>query len=352
MPDAVTTNDPIHDPAEPRKPRSRWALYAPFVLLAIAAVATCAYWFVISGQVKAGIEKQAGALREAGYIVDLSGGKVGGFPYRLKVSYDEARIVAPSGWAVAAPGFEAEAVLYKLGHWVVAAPQGLTVTRPEGGPIVVKGELRGSVNGLKEAPWRVVLQARKASFTPGAGARGFSLASADLVEFYLKPSGKADEGAALLRIEGGKGALGTLGGHIAEAGQIKADINARITHPRAFNGAGWSDAVRAWTQAGGVVDQIQGEVVLGAVTAKANAGTLGAGADGRLVGAAPLQITQAGKALSVLSDTNTVAPEAAGAAAAVAAARAQGGAATVNLVFQAGVATFGPVKIGPAPKVG
>ena len=36
----------------------------------------------------------------------------------------------------------------------------------------------------------------------------------------------------------------------------------------------------------------------------------------------------------------------------VAAARAQGEAATVNLVFQAGVTTFGPVKIGPAPKVG
>jgi hypothetical protein len=36
----------------------------------------------------------------------------------------------------------------------------------------------------------------------------------------------------------------------------------------------------------------------------------------------------------------------------VAAARAQGEASTVNLVFQAGVTTFGPVKVGPAPKVG
>lgn len=352
MSDAAPANDPIHEPTNPRKTRGRWALYLPFILLAVAAVATCAYWFVVSSKLTAGIETRAAALREAGYVVDLAGAKVSGFPYRLKVSYAEARIVAPSGWAVAVPGFQAESVIYKLGHWVVAAPQGLTVTRPEGGPIAVKGELRGSVNGLNQSPWRVVLQARKATFTPSPGARGFSLASADLVEFYLKPSAKPDEGLALMRIEGGKGAPGTLGGHIAADGQIKADINARLSHPRAFAGAGWSEAVRAWTKAGGVVDQIQGEIVLGAVTAKAGSGTLGAGSGGRLVGAIPLQIKQADKALSVLADTNTVAPEAAGSAAAVAAARAQAGTATVNLVFQAGVATFGPVKIGPAPKIG
>ena len=38
--------------------------------------------------------------------------------------------------------------------------------------------------------------------------------------------------------------------------------------------------------------------------------------------------------------------------AALAAARARGEAATLNLVFQAGAATLGPVCIGPAPRVG
>jgi hypothetical protein len=65
----------------------------------------------------------------------------------------------------------------------------------------------------------------------------------------------------------------------------------------------------------------------------------------------PLELKEPGKALGVLSDQPQLDPSAPGAAAAVAAARAQGSSAHLNLVFQAGVATLGPVKVGDAPRV-
>jgi hypothetical protein len=101
-----------------------------------------------------------------------------------------------------------------------------------------------------------------------------------------------------------------------------------------------------------VLDDVRGTAAAGEFAAKAGGGTLGVGSDGRLVGAVPLELRQAGRAIAALTDSKALDPMAAGSAAAVAAARAQGEAATVNLVFQAGVTTFGPVKVGPSPSVG
>jgi hypothetical protein len=90
-----------------------------------------------------------------------------------------------------------------------------------------------------------------------------------------------------------------------------------------------------------------GEAVVGA-----NAGTLGAGTDGRLTGALDVTLRQAPRALGAMSDTGVIAPEAAQAATLVARARqGTGDVAQATLHFQAGRTTLGPVALGPAPKV-
>ena len=80
-------------------------------------------------------------------------------------------------------------------------------------------------------------------------------------------------------------------------------------------------------------------------------GALAVGRDGRLTGAMPLKLREPGKALGVLQSVPEADDTAPAAAAAVDQARAQGSTANLNLVFQAGVATLGPVKVGPPPKV-
>jgi hypothetical protein len=352
MPTDTSSPDPIPEPSSERKKPRRLALYLPFGLLAVALVGYAAYWAVASQRLGAAIDERANALRSAGYVVELSDRRVGGFPFRLKVGFGEARIASPSGWALAVPGLEAEAYTHDLGHWVVVAPEGLTFTRPGGGPVEVRGDVRGSIAGVSQVPWRIVLQGRKVSLTTPPGARPFSLASADLVELYLRPSPRAGEGMALFRVENGRAQAGSLLGQIGGDGVVQAALDARIAKPAAFQGGDWGQAVQAWRRAGGVLNQVQGTASAGTFAAKAGGGTLGVGPDGRLVGAVPLELKQADKALSALAGAEALDPTAAGSAAAVAAARAQGEAATVNLVFQAGVTTFGPVKVGPSPKVG
>jgi hypothetical protein len=353
MPTETPSADPIPEAVEERKKPKRFWLFAPFVLLALAAVAYGGWWAVASNRLGATIDARAGALREAGYVVELSGRRISGFPFRMKLAFSEARIASPSGWALAVPGLAAEAYLHDLGHWVLVAPQGLTFVRPQGGAVAVRGQsLRASIAGVNAAPWRVVMQGRKAVLTPAPGARPFSLAGAELIELYLRPSPQPGEGMVLFRIEGGKAQPGSLLGRIAGEGAVTAALEGRLTKVATFGGADWGQAVRAWSRSGGVLNNVGGTAAAGGFAVKAAGGTLGVGTDGRLVGAVPLELRQAGRALTALADTKALDPAAAGSAAAVAAARAQGEAATVNLVFQAGVTTFGPVKVGPSPSVG
>lgn len=353
MPTETPSDVPIPEPAQERKKPRRFWLYAPFVLLALAATAYASWWFVASSRLGAAIDARAAGLRDAGYVVELSDRRVSGFPFRLKLAFAEARIASPSGWAVTVPGLAAEAYLHNVGHWVAVAPQGLTFVRPQGGAVAVRGEsLRASIAGVGSDPWRVVLQGRKAVLTPAAGARPFSLASAELIEFYLRPAPQAGEGMVLFRVEGGKSQPGSLLNRIGGDGAVTASLEGRLTKVATFRGPKWGDAVRAWARSGGVLSDLRGQAAAGDFAAKADGGTLGVDADGRLVGAVPLELRQAGRAIAALSDTEALDAASAGSAAAVAAARAQGEAATVNLVFQAGVTTFGPVKVGPSPSVG
>ncbi|OYX31928.1 MAG: hypothetical protein B7Y99_09340 [Caulobacterales bacterium 32-69-10] len=353
MPRKTSAPAPISEPDAPRKPPRRWMLYAPFVVLVVALVAYGGFWFVAKSRLEGAIDARAEAMRAAGYTVTMDGRRVDGLPFRMRVAFDEARIITPTGWSIAVPGLKGEAYLHALGHWVFVAPQGLTVVRPQGGGLAVKGQaLRASINGTATVPWRIVLEGTKLAFTPAAGARPFSLASAERLEWYLRPAPNSADGMSLIRLEGGKAAPQTLLHRIVSDAAVTANLQGRLTNPGAFQGADWAEAVRAWSRAGGTIQGVEGSAAGGAVSLKTKGGALSVGSDGRLAGAIPLEMKQAGAAITALGEGEALDPGAASSAAAVAAARAQGEAANLNLVFQAGAATLGPVRIGPAPKVG
>ncbi|MEO6338892.1 MAG: DUF2125 domain-containing protein [Caulobacteraceae bacterium] len=350
--DTSPAPDLLSDPGPPRKkPRRLW-LFAPYVVLLILAIGYCGFWFVAKLRIEQTLDARAEVLRKSGYVVAMDGRRIDGFPFRVRITLPEAQVAAPGGWAVGAAGLEAQAYLHGLDHWVLVAPQGLTVTRPRGGPMTVSGQaLQASVVGLSGANWRIGAEGLKLTFTPKAGAAPFSLLTADRIDLNMKagPAG-ANQALMLLQLQGGKAASGAVLHKLAGDAPVTGLLDLKATKANAFAGETWAAAAKAWSTADGQVEIVRGEMQGGDAAVWARGGALTAGRDGNLSGAVPLELRQAPKSLAALSDQG-LDPEAAKTAAMIATARDQGGAASFNLVFQAGVTTLGPVKIGPAPKV-
>jgi hypothetical protein len=341
----------MSDPAPTRKKRSRFWLFAPYVVIAVLAVGYGAYWMVAKTRLERGIDAQAEAMRKAGYSVDIAGRRIDGFPFRLKASFPELRIASPAGWAIAASGLAGQAYLHAPGHWVFTLPGSLSVTRPKGGELTIKGEtLRASVAGLGGPGWRFAAEGIKLAFTPGVGAAPFSLARADRIDLNAKPGSEGtDQLLMLVRLQAGHAGQGAILHRIVAETPVTGLADLRLTKARSFAGPSFGSAARTWAEADGRLEIVRIELQGGQAAAWAKGGSVSAGRDGRMEGVVPLELRQAPKSIAALA--GTVAPETARTAAEIAAARDRGGSASLNLVFQAGVTTLGPVPVGPSPRV-
>jgi hypothetical protein len=341
----------LPDPASPRKFR-RWGLYGPFLVLALAVAAWSAAWVWARGQAQGRMDAVVADLAHAGYQIGWKERDIGGYPFRMDVTLTEATIRSPSGWALNAPRLEAEAYMHALGHWLVAAPDGITFVRPEAGPVTVTGKLiRASLTDFDKHPPSFDFEGVNLAFQPQPGAQPFSLSAADRVEFHLR-AGPNDEGGVFLRVDNGKARLSGLFARIAGDKPISIVWNATLSRMSAFDGDTWAGAVRHWTDAGGQMSLRQAGVTAGDALIGATSGMLTVGSDGRLRGELPVTVREAPRALGALGDAGTIPREQARAAADVAQAREEANqTAHVTLDFQAGRTTLGPVGIGPAPKV-
>ena len=341
----------LPDPAPARKPRRFW-LYLPFVLALIGLVALSVFWFAVRARTESGLQAAADRLRAQGYEVSWSAQTLDGYPFRINLVLTDARVRDPSGWALSTPRLEAEAFLHGLGHWMIATPQGLSFTRPEGGQVNVTGQvIRASLSGLDKRPPRFSLEGVKLAFAPAPGAAPFALSRADKVEIHLRP-GPDDQGAVMLRVDGGQGSAGGVFSRTAPGKPVAIIGDAILSKVSGFKGEGWTRAGRAWSAAGGTIALRQLGVTAGETSLGASAGTLSAGADGRLRGALDMDLRNAPAGLSALAQTGLVPADAAHAAEVVVAARqTTPGQARVGLVFEAGRTTLGPVALGPAPQL-
>lgn len=340
---------PDTDPG--RKPR-RLGLILPFVLAALLIIGWSAGWLWLRTQAERGMDAQVEQMRASGYEISWKQRTIGGFPFRLNVSLTEARIREPSGWALAAPRLEAQAPVYSLGNWIAAAPEGLTFTRPNGGPVEMKGRLiRASIGELSDSPPSFSFEGRGLTFTPGAGAQPFALSAAELVELHLRAMPE-DQGVVRFRVDQGKARLSGLFARIAGEKPVSMIFEGVMSEASSFRGRDWASAVRAWVDAGGQMSVRQGGVTAGEALIGAQSGTLTVGSDGRLRGTLDASLQQAPRALEAMGETGVIPQDAAQAASIVAQARAVGGdLARATLNFQAGQTTLGPVAIGPAPRV-
>ena len=341
----------VPDPAPARKPR-RLGLILPFVLLFLAIIVWSGFWFWTRIQVGDRMDATAETLRSAGYEVSWGTRSIGGYPFRLNVTLTDAVIREPSGWALATPRLESEAYMHALGRWIFAAPDGLTFTRPRSGSVQVTGQMiRASLGNAEAKPPRFDFEGRELTFTPTPGAQPFALSQAKKVAFHLRP-GPEDQGALFLEVADGQAQMSGLFARIAQDGDIDLEWDALLTKMSAFDGPDWPNAVRNWSQAGGMAQVREAGLTAGEAVIGVNRGQLFVGPDGRLRGTLDVTLREAPDALEALGAGGVLPPETADTAAAVAAAR-QGAdnVAQAAITFQAGQTTLGPVAIGPAPRV-
>lgn len=341
----------VPDPAHHRKPR-RWGLIIPFSIAGLAAVGWTGLWIYARAEAGRQIDANVERLRAAGYDISWAERRITGYPFRLNVSMTNALAREPSGWALAAPQLEAQAYMHGLTSWVLATPQGLTFTRPNGGPVDVKGDvIHASLTGLNRPLPNISFEGTKLSFTPAAGAQPFFLTAADKVQFHLRP-GPSDQAAIFLKVDAGKAQLSGLFARMAGDKPISIVWESIASRVSAFQGDSWPRAVAAWTLAGGRMTVRQAGITAGTASIGVENGVLTVARDGRLSGSMSVNLREAPRALGAMAETGAIRPEAALAASAVAAARqGAGDIARADITFQAGQTTLGPVAVGPAPKV-
>lgn len=334
----------------PRKHR-RLGLWLPFGFVLIAAVAWSALWVYARSQAASRMDAAVAALKTAGYEISWRERAITGYPFRLSVTLTEPRLREPSGWGLDAPRLEAEAFLYAPTHWIMAAPDGLTFTRPTAGPVTMTGKaIRASLFDLSKTPPSFDFQGDNLTFTPQPGAQPFGLTGAKRVEAHLR-AGPDDKGLVTFEVEQGKAQLSGLFARIAGEKPVSILWESELSMMSALKGPDWPTAVRAWSNAGGQITVRKAGVTAGEALVGAKGGTLTVGSDGRLRGSLDVNLRQAPEALTAMGQTGVITPEAALAAAAVAAARSSGDdAARATLTFEAGQTTLGPVAIGPAPR--
>ena len=336
--------------APARKPR-RLGLWAPFVLAFAGVVALSAVWFWMRGEVERRMDSARASAVDSGWTMKWAHRSISGFPFRLDVKLDDAVVREPSGWGIGAAHVSAEAFVFAPTHWVALAPDGATVYRRKGGPLVVHAKvLRASVSQVSAAPPRISVEGLALRFTTPPDAAPFLLTSAS--EFHLHTrAGPDDQGAIYVEVDGASAQLTGLLARIAEGRPTRLIFDAIYSNASALRGRNWPAAERAWGGAGGRIDVRRLRVTAGQAEVDSTGGTLGVGADGRLRGRLDLTLRQAPMTLGAMGAEGALSPETARAAAALAGAIQSGPLLSLPLSFQAGRTTLGPIAIGPSPRI-
>ena len=337
---------------------SRRGLIIPFVLLGVLLAVWSGWWFYLAGQIETRLAGQEEALRGAGWRITHQPVSVGGWPFRTRLAFPEAVIVAPSGHGVSAPELVAEASAWNPGHWVMIAPDGLTLTRAGKGQIDIGGDgARLSVSHLRDRFPDLRAELIRPSFTPKPGAEPFPIASAERVQFEMRPhltngAATTDELDVLFRLLEARGRADGPVEAASRSGHMSIELETTIEQASRLRGVDSAGVFANWTRAAGRFTAVRGRLQAGRSSARISSDALSARADGRLEGRLALTAERPGEAMAGLAGSRSGAVNRVAAAGAAAAASAQG-ARPMDLVlrFDNGRTWLGPFALAPAPKL-
>jgi hypothetical protein len=275
-----------------RKPR-RLGVYLPAAIALVLVIGWSLGWLWAIGEIGRRIDAGAAAVKAQGWQVSWSARRLSGYPYRLDADFTDFRVVDPSGWGVATSQLRSEAYLFAPGHWLIGTQQGLTLLRPDAGPVSIAAPLiRASISDWAGRPPQIAVVADQPVLTPAPGAAPFWLQRAQDVQLYTRP-GPSDQGAADFVLHGAVVTPASTLGQIAGTGPLDLTFNPVFSHVSAFQGGGWRAGVLAWAHGGGTIEVNYFALASPSLKLASHAGTLAVGDDGQLAGAAQASIAKA-----------------------------------------------------------
>ena len=319
----------------PRK-RLRLGLWIPLLIALLLAVGWSVAWRMAAQEVERRLDEGVQTLAARGVAAEWSERRLSGYPFRLNVTLTDLRVTS-GGWGLRIPDFEAQAFLHAPRSWLTAAPEGLTLFRPEGGGLEVRGDrLLSSLVLPSAGPPRLSIEGLGLVFTPAPGARPFALTSAARLELHVRP-GPEDKAAVFLRLQDGTPTPGRLLADIGGGASIAATAEGRLERASRLRGADLSGALGAWGVAGGKLEILQAGLTAGETRRSLTSPDLSAGADGRFRGSLRLTAARAPTLLIALARHGVLSPtEAAGGLVGVLAGRNSGEDLQVDLTLSEG----------------
>ncbi|HZW15226.1 MAG TPA: DUF2125 domain-containing protein [Brevundimonas sp.] len=337
---------------------SRRGLVVPFAIVGVLLAVWTGWWFYLADQIETRLAAHEAGLREDGWRITHQPAAVTGWPFRTRVALPAAEIVAPSGHGVSAPELVAEANAWNPDHWVVIAPDGLTLTRAGKGRIDIGGDgARMSVSHLRDRFPDLRAELIRPTFTPLEGAEPFPIASAEHVQLEMRPHltdgvAATDELDVLFRLIEARGRPGGPVEGATRSGQLSVEIEATIEQASRLRGIDSAGVFANWTAADGRFTGVKGRLRAGESSALVASKALSARADGRLEGELSLTAERPGEAMAGLAGARSGAVNRAAAAGAAAAATVQGDRPIdLTLRFSDGRTWLGPFALAPAPKL-
>jgi hypothetical protein len=288
-------------PAPRRRPL--WRLFIMPVLLLIAAAAWSAFWFYSASRVDVIADAWRAREAQSGRIYDCARRSVAGYPFRLEVRCDGARVSLVS--QTAGQGAAQTPITAKLGQILVVAqvydpklliaeftaPATISDPNDSSSMIVNWRTARSSIVGLPGVPQRISLVFDDPALDRVKGSLQTPLLRAKHIELH----GRIAEGwpsdhpviETVLRVAGGS--LQEV--HPLLAQPFDAEVNAKLSGLKDFAPKPWPERFRELQAAGGHAEIVQSRIQQGNLIAVAT-GTLGLTPEGRLDG--ELQMTVAG----------------------------------------------------------
>jgi hypothetical protein len=288
-------------PAPRRRPL--WRLFIMPVLLLIAAAAWSAFWFYSASRVDVIADAWRAREAQSGRIYDCAKRSVAGYPFRLEVRCDGARVSLVS--QTAGQGAAQTPITAKLGQILVVAqvydpklliaeftaPATISDPNDSSSMIVNWRTARSSIVGLPGVPQRISLVFDDPALDRVKGSLQTPLLRAKHIELH----GRIAEGSpsdhpvieTVLRVAGGS--LQEV--HPLLAQPFDAEVNAKLSGLKDFAPKPWPERFRELQAAGGHAEIVQSRIQQGNLIAVAT-GTLGLTPEGRLDG--ELQMTVAG----------------------------------------------------------
>ena len=252
---------------EPRPARAhgRFWLFAPYVLLALLAVAWSGAWLFIRGRATEAIDAWLAAEAAAGRHWDCPDRSVAGFPFRLEVTCPTLSLRSPD--LTASVGrVAAVAQVYQPRHVIIQAQGPFRLSDPRGATVEATWRaLDASIRFTQEGLQRASLvtdgpSIRATGLSPGeitlAGARAEAHLRPDPARYQTEGAFDASLRAAALKAPLMDEFLG---------GAEPADIGLEVTATQLRQGGGrpLPDELHRWRQAGGRLEVAQFSLLKG-----------------------------------------------------------------------------------------